>query len=155
MPDNALDSMGTPNTGSSVSDAVMPGRCAAPPAPAIRILKPAALAPLAKANSRSGVRWAEMMCFSLAIPRVFKVSAACRMVSQSDWLPMMMATGAGIRLFLSGIQKHRPDYRVGPRFGKAWQGVRKGLSCLGEFRQAFLKDAHEEENRGDGPQRRK
>ena len=51
---------------------------------------------------------------------------------------MMIATGAGIRLILSGIQKHRPDYRIGPRFGKAWQGVRNGLSCLGEFRQAFL-----------------
>ena len=31
------------------------------------ILKPAALAPLAKANSRSGVRCAETMCFSQAI----------------------------------------------------------------------------------------
>src|SRR6202020_2268861 len=61
------------------------------------------------------------------------------MVSQSDWLPMMMATRAGIRSILSGIQKHRPDYRIGPRFGKAWQGVRNGLSCLGESRQVFLK----------------
>jgi hypothetical protein len=30
-----LDSTGTPKTGSGVSDAVMPGRCAAPPAPAM------------------------------------------------------------------------------------------------------------------------
>src|ERR1700733_10791126 len=59
------------------------------------------------------------------------------MVSQSDWLPMMMATRAGIRSILSGIQKHRPDYKIGPRFGKAWQGVWNGLSCLGESRQAF------------------
>src|SRR5438045_3095123 len=28
-------------------------------------------------------------------------------------------------------------YMIGPRFGKAWQGVRNGLSCLGESRQAF------------------
>src|ERR1700730_16293929 len=130
--------MGTPNTGSSVSDAVMPGRCAAPPAPAIMILKPAALAPLAKANNRSGVRCAETMCFSLATPRAASVSAAWRMVSQSDWLPMMIATGAGIRSILSGIKKHKADYKIGPRFGKAWQGVRNGLSCLGESRQAFL-----------------
>ena len=40
--------MGTPNTGSSVSDAVMPGRWAAPPAPAMMILKPAALRALGK-----------------------------------------------------------------------------------------------------------
>ena len=49
MPDSALDSTGTPNTGSVVIAAVMPGRCAAPPAPAMMTLKPAALAPLAKA----------------------------------------------------------------------------------------------------------
>src|ERR1700687_2687069 len=138
--------MGTPNTGSSVSDAVMPGRCAAPPAPAMMILKPAALAPLAKANIRSGVRCAETMCFSQAIPSTPRVSAVWRMVSQSDWLPMMMATGAGIRLILSGIQKHRPDYRIGSGLGKAWQGVRNGLSCLGEFRQAFL--AHDSGPKG-------
>ena len=47
-PDSAFDSTGTPNTGSGVSAAVMPGRCAAPPAPAMMTLKPAALAPLAK-----------------------------------------------------------------------------------------------------------
>ena len=50
---------GTPSTGSVVNDAVMPGRCAAPPAPAMITLKPAAFAPLAKAYMRSGVRWAE------------------------------------------------------------------------------------------------
>ena len=47
-PVSALDSTGTPNTGSGVSAAIMPGRCAAPPAPAMITLKPAALAPLAK-----------------------------------------------------------------------------------------------------------
>src|SRR6202051_292417 len=140
--------MGTPKTGNSVSEAVMPGRCAAPPAPAMMILNPAALAPLAKANSRSGVRCAETMCFSLVTPSALRVSAAWRMVSQSDWLPMMMATGAGMWSILSGIQKHRPDYKIGPRFGKAWQGVRNGLSCLGEFRQAS-KGCHAEENQGE------
>ena len=34
--------MGTPSTGSGVSDAVMPGRCAAPPAPAMITLSPRA-----------------------------------------------------------------------------------------------------------------
>jgi hypothetical protein len=33
------------------------------------------------------------------------VSAAWRMVSQSDWLPMMMATGAVIRSILFGNPK--------------------------------------------------
>ena len=101
-PDSALDSTGTPKTGSSVSAAAMPGRCAAPPAPAMMTLKPAALAPLAKANSRSGVRWAETMRFSQSIPSAVSVSAAWRMVSQSDWLPMMMAMGAVISSILFG-----------------------------------------------------
>jgi hypothetical protein len=65
-------------------------------------LKPAALAPLAKENSRSGVRWAETMRFSQSIPSAVSVSAAWRMVSQSDWLPMMMAIGAVISSILLG-----------------------------------------------------
>ena len=32
--------MGTPSTGSSVIEAVMPGRCAAPPAPAMITFSP-------------------------------------------------------------------------------------------------------------------
>jgi hypothetical protein len=41
-----------------------------------------------------------MMRFSQSTPSWPSVSAACRMVSQSDWLPMMMATEAGMRLIL-------------------------------------------------------
>jgi hypothetical protein len=63
-PERALDSTGTPSTGRLVSDAAMPGRCAAPPAPAMMTLYPAAFAPLAKSNSRSGVRWAETILAS-------------------------------------------------------------------------------------------
>src|SRR5262249_12788724 len=39
-PLSALDSIGTPNTGSTVFDAVIPGRCAAPPAPAMMTSMP-------------------------------------------------------------------------------------------------------------------
>jgi len=66
------------------------------------ILNPAALAPLAKANNRSGVRWAETMRFSQATSSAASVSAAWRMVSQSDWLPIMMAMGAVISSILFG-----------------------------------------------------
>src|ERR1041385_6555193 len=48
------------------------------------------------------------MSLSQSIPSSPSVSAACRMVSQSDWLPMMMAIAAGIGLILSRIQKVRP-----------------------------------------------
>ena len=105
---------GTPNTGSSVSEAVMPGRCAAPPAPAMMTLKPAALAPLAKANSRSGVRCAETMRFSQSTPSAASVSAAWRMVSQSDWLPMMMAIGRG-----HAVNSFRESKNIGRIIGSA------------------------------------
>ena len=58
-PLRALDSTGTPKTGKTVFDAVMPGRCAAPPAPAMITSMPRASAPEAYSNKRSGVRWAE------------------------------------------------------------------------------------------------
>ena len=45
----AADETGTPSTGSVVSDAIMPGRCAAPPAPATMTFRPAAFA--VRANS--------------------------------------------------------------------------------------------------------
>src|SRR5271166_440554 len=58
-PKSALVGTGTPKTGRVVKAAAMPGRCAAPPAPAMTTLTPCSFAPLAKATSRSGVRWAE------------------------------------------------------------------------------------------------
>ena len=45
--------------GKWVSAEIIPGRCAAPPAPAMMTLKPWSAAPCAKAYIRSGVRWAE------------------------------------------------------------------------------------------------
>ena len=42
-PPSAVVATGTPSTGSGVSEAVMPGRCAAPPAPAMITLRPRAL----------------------------------------------------------------------------------------------------------------
>lgn len=48
LPLSALLSTGTPKTGRAVMAAVMPGRWAAPPAPAITTLKPSALAVRAK-----------------------------------------------------------------------------------------------------------
>ena len=47
-------SIGTPNTGSVVNAAVMPGRCAAPPAPAMITLKPAASRALGEGDQPVG-----------------------------------------------------------------------------------------------------
>ena len=49
-PPSAVVSMGTPSTGSAVIAAVMPGRWAAPPAPAMTTLKPARLGALGESD---------------------------------------------------------------------------------------------------------
>ena len=59
VPCSAVTGIGTPNTGSSVFDAVMPGRCAAPPAAAMMTIRPRPSAPLAYSNIQSGVRCAD------------------------------------------------------------------------------------------------
>jgi hypothetical protein len=46
-PDSALLSTGTPSTGSGVIAAAIPGRCAAPPAPAMISFSPRDFAPVA------------------------------------------------------------------------------------------------------------
>ena len=51
-------------------------------------------APLANAARRSGVRCAETIRASWATPSLSSASAAQRIVGQSDWLPMTIATGA-------------------------------------------------------------
>jgi len=55
-PLRARDLMGTPRTGSGVMAAAMPGRWAAPPAPAMMHLSPRDFAEFAYSYSRSGVR---------------------------------------------------------------------------------------------------
>src|SRR4029453_19408865 len=49
---------------------------------------------------RLGVRWAETMRASNGTPSVSRISAAWRMVAQSDWLPMIRPTAgwAAVRL---------------------------------------------------------
>ena len=53
-PESALDGTGTPKTGSVVKAAVMPGRCAAPPAPAMMTLKPCSLRALGEGDEPVG-----------------------------------------------------------------------------------------------------
>ncbi len=56
IPLSARDFTGTPSTGSTVMDASIPGRCAAPPAPATITSRPRPSASLAYSTNRSGVR---------------------------------------------------------------------------------------------------
>ena len=50
------DLIGTPITGNVVTEAIIPGRCAAPPAPAIITFKPLVVATAAYFISLAGVR---------------------------------------------------------------------------------------------------
>ena len=92
MPCKDFDSIGTPRTGKQVLAAVTPARWAAPPAAAIITSNPRPAAPEAHSKSRSGVRWAEMTRTSQGISNSANCVAACCIVSQSDWLPMMTPT---------------------------------------------------------------
>ncbi|EMI14813.1 hypothetical protein C883_3335 [Bacillus stratosphericus LAMA 585] len=95
-PFNAFDCTGTPMTGSVVFAATIPGKCAAPPAPAIMTLSPLPLASVAYSNIKSGVRCADTTCFSYGMFNSSKISHACFIVSQSDVLPMMTPTSGFI-----------------------------------------------------------
>ena len=95
MPLRAWDWMGTPKTGRGVRLAIMPGRCAAPPAPAMMMRMPRSWADWAYSAIQSGVRWAETMRDSQGMASWARVSAACCMVGRSERLPMTMATMGG------------------------------------------------------------
>ena len=95
-PLSVLLSTGTPSTGRIEIAASMPGKCAAPPAPAMISSSPRPSASRPYWKSRSGVRWAETTFVSTGMPSSRKTSAACRIVSQSDLLPMTTPT-RGVR----------------------------------------------------------
>ena len=86
------DFIGTPITGKVVIDATMPGRCAAPPAPAIITLIPRLAAVEANFINLSGVLCAETTVSSKAMPNSFNCSAAALIIGRSLSLPMMILT---------------------------------------------------------------
>ena len=100
-PFSRRDFTGTPSTGKRVFAAVMPGRCAAPPAPAIITSRPRSTALDAYSNSRSGVRWAETTRTSNPTPRASRVVVVCDIVGQSDLDPMMTPTNGFIAALYS------------------------------------------------------
>jgi hypothetical protein len=98
-PLSAFDSTGTPSTGRLVLAAAIPGRWAAPPAPAMMTCRPRSRAPSQYSNNRSGVRCADTTRVSKGTPSASSISAACRMVLQSERDPMMMPTSVFIASF--------------------------------------------------------
>src|ERR1700722_10578039 len=70
----------------------MPGKCAAPPAPAIIAVNPRCDADAAYSNISSGMRCADTTRTSQGIASSSSVSRAADIVSQSERLPMMIPT---------------------------------------------------------------
>ena len=95
MPCSAPLPTGTPSTGKCVMLATMPGKCAAPPAPAMMTATPRPAAASAYSTRRLGVRWAETIFASCGTANSTSTSWARIITSQSDWLPMMMLTIGG------------------------------------------------------------
>src|SRR5690606_15172998 len=95
-PESIDDCTGTPSTGRWVLAAHMPGRCAAPPAPAMITRRPRASACSAYWNNRSGVRCADTTVTSCGMPSFSSISAVWLRVDQSDLEPMITPTSAVI-----------------------------------------------------------
>ena len=94
-PSSASICTGTPMTGSGVIAAVMPGRCAAPPAPAMITLRPRALAPrgivVTGGRACGGPKRPSFQRKRRDVPAPRR--RGC-MVGQSDCEPMMTPTSA-------------------------------------------------------------
>src|ERR1700722_12876129 len=91
--------------------AVIPGRCAAPPAPAMMAFRPRSRAVDAYSNRRSGVRWADTTRTSCAIPRESSTSAAPCIVSQSEDDPIMIPTKAFMPLAYQSLPEQLAQKR--------------------------------------------
>ena len=108
-PLRAFDCTGTPRTGRLVLAAVMPGRCAAPPAPAMMTSRPRAraLGGVFEQQVRSAVG-GDHPHLVRNVPSFSSVSAALRRVSQSEAEPMMMPTSTFICGILAEQGAQRP-----------------------------------------------
>ena len=86
------ETRGTPITGSVVSAATAPARCAAPPAPQMTTRTPRPSSESTHSRSGSGVRCADRTRVSYSTPRFSRASAAKCIVAWSDVEPMTIAT---------------------------------------------------------------
>mmetsp|Transcript_48310 Transcript_48310/g.114089 ORF Transcript_48310/g.114089 Transcript_48310/m.114089 type:complete len:273 (-) Transcript_48310:904-1722(-) len=106
LPDSAVVLTGTPMTGTGVMAATMPGKCAAPPAPAMITLIPRSGADCANSYILAGVRCAETMVSSKGTPKRVNSSAAPFMTGRSESEPMMIDTSGAFGL--AGTAGTRP-----------------------------------------------
>ena len=94
IPSRYFSGTGTPITGSEVTDASIPGRCAAPPAPAISTRSPREAADRPYSTISSGIRCADTTSTSQATPSSSSATTAASMTGQSESDPMTTPTTA-------------------------------------------------------------
>src|SRR5699024_529872 len=94
IPSRCFRGTGTPMTGRDVIEAIIPGRWAAPPAPAMMTRAPRSAADFAQAIMSSGMRWAETTSALESTPSSSRASAAAFIVGRSESDPRTMPTGA-------------------------------------------------------------
>src|SRR5664280_2254623 len=92
IPSSRDSGTGRPITGRTVTEASMPGRCAAPPAAPIRTPSPRSAAEAPYSSSSWGVRWAESTRTSETTPSWSRMSRAGATTVQSESLPITMPT---------------------------------------------------------------
>jgi hypothetical protein len=112
MPASTVDGMGTPRTGTSVQAASMPGRCAAPPAPATMTSRPRDSAPFAYSIIHSGVRCAETIRASKGMASSSSTARVSSITARSLRLPMTTPTMGGT---LSAVLNAPPRRDLRPR----------------------------------------
>ena len=86
------DLIGTPITGNTVTEATIPGKCAAPPAPAIITFNPLSLAVAAYSIILCGVRCADTTVTSCGISKCLRISEAACITFKSLSLPIIIPT---------------------------------------------------------------
>ena len=136
-PSSELPLTGTPITGSAVIAATIPGRCAAPPAPAIITRSPRAAADLAYSTSRSGVRCAETIVSSYGVWKRSRMRAAGNITGRSESEPMMTPTRGSLceipELGRGGSGAYRSTSEASLP-GRRWsRGRRRARSSASEF----------------------
>src|SRR5918993_3881745 len=113
MPSRYFSGTGTPMTGSGVTEASMPGRWAAPPAPAMTTDSPRVWACRPHSIISVGIRCAETTSASHATPSSVRISPASCMTGQSESEPITIPTLALLCWACSLISLTHPSSLTG------------------------------------------
>src|SRR6266542_2393607 len=107
IPSRYFSGTGTPITGSGVTDASMPGRWAAPPAPAISTFRPRSCADRPYSIISVGIRCADTTSASKGTSNSTHTSAAAFIVGQSESDPITIPTVMPLPLLVDGAGEVR------------------------------------------------